>query len=122
MVTLGGRHVAQDQRGDVVALRRALREGAHVREDRLQQLRRRGARMGFAVVMIRSSPYSSPSADSASDTPSLNTISQSPGASVTVSSWNVARLEQADDRSADFEAAHALPAPMTSGGLCPALQ
>ena len=36
--------------------------------------------------MIRASPYSSPVADIASETPSLKTISQSPGDSVTVSS------------------------------------
>src|SRR5262249_54485733 len=39
--SIGHRSIPQHQRGDVVALRGAFREGAHVREDRLQELGRR---------------------------------------------------------------------------------
>ena len=61
-------------------------------------------------LTMRSSPYSSAVSDIASDTPSLNTMSQSPFASVDRLLVVRRAFEQADDRPAAFEPPHGQPA------------
>ena len=69
-------------------------------------------------VTIRASPYSSPLADIASDTPSLKTISQSPGIERHGFFLERRGFEQPDDRPAALEPPDAVTCrTITSGGL-----
>ena len=113
-----------DHRRDVVALGRAARE----RRARRRTAPRAAARGASVRLLLDARRGCAPrrtrrrSADIASETPSLKTISQSPGVERDRLLLEGRALEQADDRPAALEPPDAAPAPTTSGGLWPALQ